>query len=172
MVGSAQPRKNRLLALRLLLELGSDSPYLVVFAGAPLSPADQAFIAKHQLTSRVKATCRPRHALLNHLYGNAHALLFPSVAEGFGWPLLEAQACGCPVIASTTTSIPEVAGDAALYAEPHDVTTFASHVRALEDPVLRSRLIGLGKRNLQRFDPDEIRLAYTTFAWQPAHGPT
>ena len=168
MVGSGHPRKNRLLALRLLRELGAASPYRVVFAGSPLAPADQAFVAKHQLTSRIQVIVGPSHALLNHLYGRAHALLFPSVAEGFGWPLIEAQACGCPVIASTTTSIPEVAGDAALFAGPHDVASFASHVRALEDQATRARLIRQGEINLRRFDPELISHAYTTFALQPA----
>ena len=164
MVGSALPRKNRSLALRLLLELGAASPYRLVFAGAPLAAADQAFIAKHQLTSRVQVVERPSHALLNYLYGNAHALLFPSLAEGFGWPLIEAQASACPVIASTTTSIPEVAGEAALYGDPHDISTFAGHVRSLEDLAIRARLIRLGEINLRRFDAELISRAYTSFA--------
>jgi glycosyltransferase involved in cell wall biosynthesis len=171
MVGSGHPRKNRLLALHLLLELGAGSPYRLVFAGAPFTPADQSFIAEHQLTSRVHVIERASHALLNYLYCLAHALLFPSLAEGFGWPLIEAQACGCPVIASTTTSIPEVAGEAALFAEPHDVATFASHVRALEDPATRARLIRQGDINLRRFDSEVISRAYTTFALQPHHRP-
>jgi glycosyltransferase involved in cell wall biosynthesis len=167
MVGSALPRKNRPLALRLLLELGEASPYRLVFAGAPLSPTDQAFIADHQLTSRVHMIELPSHALLNHLYCDAHALLFPSLAEGFGWPLIEAQACGCPVIASTITSIPEVAAGAALYAEPHDVATFAVHVRALEDPAKRANMISQGYLNLNRFDPEVISRAYANFALHP-----
>ena len=168
MVGSGHPRKNRLLALRLMRELGEAASYRLVFAGSPLAPADQAFVAEYQLSSRVHVIVGPSHALLNHLYGLAHALLFPSVAEGFGWPLIEAQACRCPVIASTTTSIPEVAGEAALFAAPHDVALFASHVRALEDPVTRARLIRRGEINLRRFDPEVISRAYTTFAMQPA----
>ncbi len=168
MVGSSLPRKNRRLALRLMLELGDDSPYKLVFAGAPLDSSDKAFITDHHLSSKVHVIVRPSHALLNYLYCLSHALLFPSFAEGFGWPLIEAQACGSPVIASTTTSIPEVAGDAALYADPDDVATFASHVRALEDPSLRFRLMRLGERNLRRFDPDVVSLEYTTFALQSA----
>ena len=164
MVGSSEPRKNRPLALRLLLELSAKSPYSLVFAGAALAPSDQSFIAEHHLASRVHVIERPGHSLLNHLYGRAHALLFPSFAEGFGWPMIEAQACGCPVIASTTTSIPEVAGDAALYADPHDVDTYASHVRALENPATRARLIRQGEINLRRFDPAAIGRAYTSFA--------
>lgn len=168
MVGSSHPRKNRILALRVLQQLGSSAPYLLVFAGAPLAPEEQAFIAAHHLSQKVVSIRRPSHALLNHLYGRAHALLFPSYAEGFGWPLIEAQACGCPVVASTTTSIPEVAGDAALYADPNDVPAFRRHVLSLEDPDLRRHLIQLGFENLRRFDPEEISRQYINLALQPA----
>ena len=171
MVGSALPRKNRAMALRVLQQLGPASPYRLVFAGAPLAPEEQAFIAAHQLSPQVVSIVRPSHALLNHLYASAHALFFPSHAEGFGWPLIEAQACGCPVIASTTTSIPEVAGPAALYAGPNDVSTFTSHVLALADPALRGRLIRKGFDNLRRFDPEVISRQYINFALQPALGP-
>lgn len=164
MVGSAHPRKNRALALRLLTALGLASPYRLVLAGSPLTREEQTLIVEHNLTSRVSSIVHPSHGLLNHLYCRAHSLLFPSFAEGFGWPLVEAQACGCPVIASTTTSIPEVAGSAALYADPHDLPRFASHVRALEDPSLRTRLIRQGYDNLRRYDYEVIRAAYTTFA--------
>ena len=167
MVGSAVPRKNRALALQLLEWLGTASPYRIVFAGAPLDPCEQVFRDTHPLGERLLSIPRPSHALLNRLYCRAHALLFPSLAEGFGWPLLEAQACDCPVIASTTTSIPEVAGNAALFADPHDVATFAAHVRALEDSHERARLIQLGRLNLNRFTPNGVRDAYWRFAFCP-----
>jgi glycosyltransferase involved in cell wall biosynthesis len=167
MVGSAVPRKNRALALRLLEWLGTASPYRLVFAGAPLDSSEQVFGDTHPLGERLLSIPRPSHALLNRLYCLAHALLFPSLAEGFGWPLLEAQACDCPVIASTTTSIPEVAGNAALFAEPHDVATFAAHVRALEVPHERARLIQLGRQNLKRFAPDVVSDAYRRFVFSP-----
>jgi glycosyltransferase involved in cell wall biosynthesis len=165
MVGSAQPRKNRALALQLLNWLGIVSPYRLVFAGAPLESAEQVFRDTHPLGERLVSIPSPSHGLLNRLYCKAHALLFPSLAEGFGWPLLEAQACNCPVIASTTTSIPEVAGNAALFADPNDVATFANHVRTLEDPVERARLIKLGRDNLSRFAPEVVSDAYRRFAF-------
>jgi glycosyltransferase involved in cell wall biosynthesis len=108
----------------------------------------------------------PSHALLNRLYCQAHALLFPSFAEGFGWPLVEAQTCRCPVIASGTTSIPEVAGDGALYANPTDVDTFAAHVRTLEDPAARANMIHRGLANLHRYDLEVVADAYRLFAIQ------
>jgi len=167
MVGSALPRKNRALAMQLIERLGSSSPFRLVFAGAPLTTAEQMFREAHPLGERLLSITRPSHALLNRLYCQAHALLFPSLAEGFGWPLLEAQACDCPVIASTTTSIPEVAGTAALYADPHDVASYADHVRALEDPLNRARLIQLGHQNLRRFSLEVVSDAYRRFAFQP-----
>jgi glycosyltransferase involved in cell wall biosynthesis len=166
MVGSSLPRKNRPLALRLLLELGAASPYRLVLAGAALAPHEQSFIGQHMLSDRVHVIERPSHSLLNHLYCQAHALLFPSLAEGFGWPVLEAQACGCPVIASSSTSVPEVGGQAALYAGPQDVATFAAHVRSLEDGTLRASLISHGYKNLRRFHHEVISRAYTKFALQ------
>ena len=167
MVGSAEPRKNRALALQLLEWLSTDSPYRLVFAGAPLDTSEQVFGDTHPLRERLLSIPRPSHALLNRLYCRAHALLFPSLAEGFGWPLLEAQACDCPVIASTTTSIPEVAGNAALFADPHDVATFAAHVRTLDEPAERARLIQLGRQNLKRFAPEVVSHAYRRFALHP-----
>jgi len=166
MVGSALPRKNRALALQLLEHLGSASPYHVVFAGAPLTEQEQVFHHSHPLGDRLTSIENPSHALLNLLYCQAHALLFPSFAEGFGWPLVEAQTCRCPVIASPTTSIPEVAGDGALYAEPTDVASFASHVNTLQDPAERARLIALGMSNTRRFNPDVVAEAYRRLALQ------
>ena len=166
MVGSALPRKNRSLALRLLEHLGPDSPYSMVFAGAPLNQDEQTFQDTHSFGSRLHSIRRPSHALLNRLYCRAHALLFPSFSEGFGWPLVEAQTCHCPVIASTNTSIPEVAGEGALYAGPTEVAAFAAHVHRLEDPAERARLIALGMANTRRFDKALVGEAYRRFAFQ------
>jgi glycosyltransferase involved in cell wall biosynthesis len=165
MVGSALPRKNRDLALRLLEQLGEGSPCRLVFAGAPLTAAEERFRLSHPLGDRLISIVRPSHLLLNLLYCRAHALLFPSLAEGFGWPLIEAQACDCPVIASTTTAIPEVAGSGALYAPAHDPAAFAVHVKAVNDPIVRSRLIQNGRANLERFSLERISKAYVQFAF-------
>jgi glycosyltransferase involved in cell wall biosynthesis len=166
MVGSALPRKNRILALQLLVLLGEVSHYSLVFAGAPLSEDELIFSKTHPLGSRLFSIVGPSHLLLNSLYCHAHALVFPSFSEGFGWPLLEAQACSCPVIASTTTSIPEVAGAAALFAEPTDVGLFAAHVRTLENPILRDEYIRMGHVNLLRFKPEIVAESYRSFAFR------
>lgn len=165
MVGSALPRKNRGLALQLLERLGETSPYAVVLAGAPLTETEKTFRFTHPLGNRLLSIPFPSHGLLNRLYCKAHALLFPSFSEGFGWPLIEAQTCRCPVIASSTTSIPEVAGEGALYADPSDVATFAEHVRTLKNPSARARLIALGLANAQRYDQQVAREAYLRFTF-------
>ena len=167
MVGSSLPRKNRDLAINLLLYLGANSPYQLVFAGAALTAAERNFHETHPLGSLLISITGPSHPLLNLLYCQAHALLFPSFSEGFGWPLVEAQTCCCPVIASTTTSIPEVAGEGALFAEPNDVETFAAHVQALECPDERARLISLGLINTRRYDPLVVGESYRRFAYSP-----
>jgi glycosyltransferase involved in cell wall biosynthesis len=84
------------------------------------------------------------------LLRNARALVFPSLYEGFGLPLVEAQALDCPVIASNRASIPEVAGDGAVYFDPTRPEDAVARVRAL-DPALRQRLVESGRVNVTRF---------------------
>jgi len=80
------------------------------------------------LGERVKFTGLVDDALLKRYVGWADALVLPSFYEGFGLPPLEAMACGCPAIVSTSASLPEVCGDAALYCDPHDVKDIAARM--------------------------------------------
>jgi len=97
------------------------------------------------------------------LYSGALALLFPSLHEGFGFPVLEAMRCGTPVITSTTSSLPEVAGDAALLVNPRDSNAIADAIeRVLTDSALRRRLIAAGFEQAQAFT--WARAAQTTLA--------
>jgi glycosyltransferase involved in cell wall biosynthesis len=78
------------------------------------------------------------------LYGAARALLHPSFAEGFGNPVAEAMACGCPVVTSNTSAMPEVAGGAALLCDPYDTNSIAAQLRAVMDEPIRSRMVRAG----------------------------
>jgi len=84
--------------------------------------------------------------------GGAEALLFPSYFEGFGIPILEAFAAKIPVITSSTTSLPEVAGEAALFSEPEDAQRIGQHMHEIYSSELqRDRLISLGTDQLNAF---------------------
>lgn len=86
------------------------------------------------------------------LYAGATALVFPSLHESFGFPLLEAFACGTPVVTSDTSALPEIAGDAALLVDPRAVSAIVEACRRLAgDPVLRSTLIERGFRRMEAF---------------------
>lgn len=89
-------------------------------------------------------------------YSNAIAFLFPSLYEGFGIPLLEAQACECPVISSNSSSLPEVLGDSALFFNPNDTIACAEQMeRVYTDLNLRNQLIEKGLKNISRFSWEE-----------------
>ncbi len=82
---------------------------------------------------RVHFIGRQPDETLADLYRCATALVFPSLYEGFGLPVLEAMSCGCPVIASGTSSVPEAGGEAAIYIDPQDVTSLVKALEAFEN---------------------------------------
>jgi glycosyltransferase involved in cell wall biosynthesis len=159
-VGSGGHRKNRLRLLEVLARL--DPRFLLALAGDPPEPPFRAHAAKLGLATRVVSVARPSDGLLATLYSRAHCLLFPSTFEGFGWPVLEAQACDCPVVASNVTSLPEVAGAGALLAAPDDTGALARHVEALLDPECRREIVANGRENAQRFRRIEIGREYAS----------
>ncbi|HRE25118.1 MAG TPA: glycosyltransferase, partial [Anaerolineales bacterium] len=86
------------------------------------------------------------------LYSGAEAFVFPSLYEGFGFPVLEAQACGTPVICSQTSSLSEVAGEGALLIDPQDTPALAAAIEdVLGRPEVRARLTEAGAANVLRF---------------------
>ena len=90
---------------------------------------------------------------LRALYSAARVYVCPSLYEGFGFTVLEAMACGAAVVCSRATSLPEVAGKAAMYFDPHDAEEMASQLfRVFSDDALRASLIEQGRQNLQRFN--------------------
>lgn len=89
---------------------------------------------------------------LAYFYQNALAFIFPSLYEGFGIPVLESFACGCPVICSNVSSLPEVAGEAACYFDPYSEDSIKNAViKVLEDSTFREDLIKMGTERLKKF---------------------
>jgi O-antigen biosynthesis alpha-1,2-mannosyltransferase len=144
-VGVIQTRKNTLNALKALRHLPEH--YRLVIAGGDGhgSEAIHDYVRTAGLGSRVLLLGYVPAERLPVLYSAANVFLFPSFEEGFGLPVLEAMAHGLPVVASETSSLPEVGGDAALYANPHDPEGIAEKVRrAIEDEDQRKEMIERG----------------------------
>jgi glycosyltransferase involved in cell wall biosynthesis len=98
---------------------------------------------------------------LHQAYRDSDALLFPSLGEGFGMPILEAQAFGRPVITSNCSSMPEVAGDGAIFVDPYSVASIRAGVlNCINDSSALSLLIDKGYLNLERFRPVRIAKQY------------
>jgi len=160
-VGSNLARKNKAGVLRVFGRMRAQGwPGNLVFCGADL-PADvRAAAATHGLTEHVIAVPRAADVELAALYSAAHALVFPSKCEGFGWPVLEAQACGCPVICSDRTSLPEVGGDAAQIFALEDEAGMAAAALRLIAPGERAVVVARGLANAGRFSVERMIDAY------------
>ena len=151
-VGVLQTRKNTLNALRALEKLPERYRLVLVGGDGYGSEAIHGYIRRQGLGPRVQVLGHVAVGKLQSLYQSASVLLFPSLEEGFGLPVLEAMANGLPVVVSRTSSLPEVGGEAALYLDPHDPQDIADKVlRAVEDSELRRRMIQQGLERAQEF---------------------
>ncbi len=125
-------------------------------AGAPLTAEEGRRVAELGLAGRLEVFEHPTDAHLAKLYRSSIALVYPSLYEGFGIPPLEAMSCGTPVVASDSSSVPEVVGDAGLLFDPRSADELADILLVLLDsPSERGRLIERGFRRAQQFSWDE-----------------
>lgn len=151
-VGTVQPRKN----LEKLIEAFSQAKIDLdlVIAGKPgwLSEAIYAAPEKYVVKDRVLFLGHVLNEELPGLYGGARALVFPSLFEGFGLPVLEALACSTPVLTSNSTSLPEVGGDAALYVKPTSITSIKNGIeKIVTNSKLRDQMLSNAKFQVQKF---------------------
>ncbi len=124
---------------------------IVCVGGGAFTSVELKMLHEYRMENRV-IQVDVSDSQLAFLYGNAIAFVFPSLYEGFGIPLLEAMNCGCPVIASNTSSLPEVAGEAALYFDPaREGDLEEKLVLVLENEDVSRRLIGLGHERSHKF---------------------
>lgn len=100
---------------------------------------------------------------LEHFYQNALALVYPSYYEGFGIPVIEAMKSGCPVIASKSSSVQEIAADAAILIEDITAEKIQQNLIKLKDPAVRTKIIKLGLNNAERFSWDKMALETLDF---------
>ena len=153
--GKLQPRKNLVRLLRAFHQLVPAHPdlRLVVTGGRGWMNADiSATISVLGLAPALHFTGWVADDMLPALYGLAALFVFPSLYEGFGFPVLEAMACGTPVVTSATSSLAEIAGDAAVCVDPSSVEQIAAAIgRLLNDNVLRDDLRARGLAHARRF---------------------
>lgn len=152
-LGTIEPRKNleALLAAYRALPLATRSAYPLLLAGGR-GWLDAPIFEALARTPGARWLGRVPEADLPALLGGAAAFVYPSLYEGFGLPVLEAMAAGAPVITSNVSSLPEVAGEAALLVDPHDVAALsAAMARLADDPALAERLRAAGRLQAARF---------------------
>lgn len=157
-VGAIEPRKNLRRLINAYARLDTDVP--LVIAGP------KGWLWEDQLSQIDTINCgetnvsKQRIRLLGHipkcdlpfLYAGAVAFTYPSIYEGFGLPPLEAMKCGCPVLTSNLSSLPEVCGEAALYVDPFDVSELHAKLEMLiSDEQLRNRLADHGRCQASKF---------------------
>jgi len=159
-VANPQPRKNLITAIhamRILAEALPDWDGRLVLAGNAKAgwgseEIDALLESTPKLAARIQRIGPADEADLPALYSGALAFVFPSTYEGFGLPVLEAMGCGVPVVCSNTTSLPEVAGSAALMVDPLDAAGFAEALqRLIQQPELRARLATAGRERAASF---------------------
>lgn len=165
--GAIEPKKNVARILEAYLASGSRKPLVIV--GAPGWGSDRDVALLKQLTEldrrkRIKwLGYLPRHTLATLIAG-ARAVLFPSLYEGFGLPVLEAMALGTPVITSTASSLPEVAGDAALLVDPFDARALTQAILSLDaDDAAVADLSRAGLAQAQQFSAAAYNLRLAAF---------
>jgi len=151
--GNISPRKNLETLLAAYARIQDQIPCdLAVTGGLAWSEDFENIVQRMGLAARVRRLGHIDRAAMPLLYRSATALAFPSVFEGFGLPVLEAQACGVPVVCADATSLPEVAGRGALLVDPLVVDAWAlALLRIVTDTGLRETLVAAGHANESRF---------------------
>jgi glycosyltransferase involved in cell wall biosynthesis len=154
-MGGSEPRKNAVTLLKAYRRLVQTHPRIVlVLVGSMKKKSEEIrkTIRENGLERDVIMAENVPQEALRVLYSQASVFVFPSLYEGFGMPVLEAMACGAPVIASNTSSIPEVAGDAAVLIDPVNDKALADALqRVLNDAQARERMRSKGFARVKLF---------------------
>lgn len=155
-VGTIQPRKNLVRLLDAYAKASTqgaiDCDLVLAGGGGWLAEPIYAHARQLVLHNRIHLLGYTPDDELPALYQGAHGFCFPSLFEGFGLPVLEAQSYGVPVMTANNSSLPEIAGGAAILVDPTDVDAIAdAMLRLSKDEALRQQLIAAGYENVKRF---------------------
>ena len=155
-VGSNERRKNREGLLRIFAQTKDKWNGQLVLAGDPLDAKLRLLGKELGVGERIVEVRNPDSEILEALYNCATAFVYPSRFEGFGWPVAEAQACGCPVICSDAGPLPEVVADSAMVHHVDDEKAFAADMLRLNDTAERERWSAQSLRNAERFSASKM----------------
>ena len=163
-VGSSQARKNREGVLRIFAKAAERTNLQLVFAGKALHQGLVQLAKELDVYNQVVQVIKPDVEIIEALYNRAVALLFPSRYEGFGWPPIEAQACGCPVVGSNIAPLAEVLGQTAALRPVEDEAGMAEEIRRLAgDRQYRERMRQSGFENVRsRFQTSRMMNEYVS----------
>lgn len=155
-VSSLLPRKNYLRLLQAFKLISHSIDHDLVIVGAAMSQKVKTeldnYIEKNRLKNRVKLVGYCTKEQLSELYSTSEIFVYPSLYEGFGMPILEAFAHNCPVTCSDSSSLPEVAGSAAIYFDPYDINEISRAIYELtQNQKLRTKLIKSGQDRVRDF---------------------
>jgi mannosyltransferase len=150
-VGMRSVHKNFTACVKALKNINVD---LKIVGGGPLNDFESSLLESF-VSGRYLHLNNVDNDALNKLYGDAVCLLYPSLYEGFGLPILEAQANGCPVIATNFSSIPEVAGDSAILLNDPSSNQICEAIGTLINPKINSDFVNKGFKNIEKFSWDE-----------------
>jgi len=168
--GALEPKKNVMRLIEAYLSANVDLPLVIVGAQGWRSDTEREVLKDDRFGFYQRSKDRIRYRrqvrrfdyvsypLLVSLIRGARAVVFPSLYEGFGLPVLEAMQLGTPVISSTEGSIPEIAGEAAMLVDPYDTASLSQAIRALaQDADLRTQLAEAGPHQAAKFSPKRYR---------------
>jgi glycosyltransferase involved in cell wall biosynthesis len=160
-IGNNSWYKNRQAAVHIFAELKRSVSFAkirLILAGKPWDDGLRGVVQASGVSGDIVELVGVSNEELRALYSDAAALLFPSREEGFGWPILEAQACGCPVITTDRAPMTEIAGDAALLIDPEDPVSAAQSILGQWNRLTEMKEKGF--RNVERFSVMKAMDAY------------
>lgn len=160
-VGTNHRRKNREGLIRIFAKLKDRWGGRLVLVGSNLDERLKDLCERFGITDRISDLGRIDFNSLELLYNGAFTFVYPSRFEGYGWPIIEAQSCGCPVVCSSDCGpFSEIVDGSAVLCDSSNEEGFAEAILSLQDVVLRKQLIAKGLENVKRFSRDQMIDSY------------
>ncbi len=170
-IGSNEVRKNREYIVRVFNALIHEPQFKnlnLIFAGEFLNKATELLVDSLGIKKRILQLGKITESNLQLLYRNAEFLFFPSIMEGFGWPIIEAQACSCLVVTSDRPPMNQVGGNGAIYVDPENIGSAVQKI--LLGITHRDEIVEYGLQNSLKFSQEKLSSRYIAFYYDIIKG--